>query len=76
MSFTNIDLTPPTPVYPCIGGPQSTATDSSVQLNTLITGTVYEYKQAYEATGKKYKFKTQQERMAYILESIKSNRCN
>jgi hypothetical protein len=70
----------PSSVYPCnqgaFTGSVGTAEDASRILDTAIMGTAYQYKIAYEATtGKKYRFKTQQERLQVMIEGSKPANC-
>jgi hypothetical protein len=66
----------PTPLQTCGTVTDKAVLSSDILMSNSIMGTVYEAKVAYEtATGKPYRFKTQQERMAYMLEAMKTSRC-
>jgi hypothetical protein len=77
------DYTPATtPIYACGAGAYTNpavsvpAVAASGVVATTIQNTVFEYKKAYEATsGKTYQFKTQEERMRYMLEAMKTANC-
>lgn len=75
MSF--IRETIPTPVYPCGGaGAAAPAERTGSVAVTGANGTIYQYVLAYEAaTGKKYKFKSNEERMRYVLEAAAITSC-
>ncbi len=63
------------PVYPC--GPVATAApDARTVLTANMNGTIYQFVTNYEATtGKKYKFKSSEERMRYMVESMRPENC-
>ncbi len=66
-------------MFPCGGAPTIPGTvDTSRRpvLDATVNGTIYQYVLNYEAsTGKKYKFKNQEERMRYMLEAMKPENC-
>jgi hypothetical protein len=74
MSFFR-DTVITTPVYPC--GPVATAAPDARTVTAANTnGTIYQYVTNYEATtGKKYKFKSNEERMRYMMESVRPENC-
>ena len=75
MSF--IRETIPTPVYACGGAGAVAPPERTGSVATTGTnGTIYQYVLAYEAeTGKKYKFKSNEERMRYVLEAAAVASC-
>jgi hypothetical protein len=74
MSFFR-DAIIPTPVYPCAGG-STGAADARAPLTANMNGTVYQFVRNYEATtGKKYRFKSNEERMRYMVESMRPENC-
>ncbi len=74
------DPTIPTPVYPCGQGAYTGSVGSAANASTIVdasnTGTMYQFKVAYEAaTQKPYKYKTQLERLQCMIESAKPANC-
>jgi hypothetical protein len=71
------DYTPATTPLQPSNVPKDTATLASAVRDTRISQTLYEYKKAVDlaSPSKPYTFKTQEERMKYMLEAMKTSNC-